>query len=421
MRQEDARKPRSCRLTISAKSYLCLIRGLIEGLRAKIPEIAAAAADAAGKFVHGSGELFTFGAGGVVDELTGRSGGLMNVKKAACDNACDNPLLIFLRADDLAVVAALTAEWRRAGGHITVVGRRELLDRAVSAGCTFDRALENLSLPGGGAAVHFEGEKYRLDTDDVADVTLGWLWVGELAAACTRLGKMPVFYKSYACPDGRSRAEKMKGVKFHDFVPEANPPEKFARQFLTELSGDLALFARCEMAHVRAAARRALNARLRGARLWVFHHTHVMVRWEPATDDPPFFEKANDTWFGFKKDFVSKPGDFMLCALYGTFFADTSPDKKYWHGLNEKLRADGIELVWTLADYRRAQIADLPEHELFISQHWRYGDAVVDVPGYDVKILPTSGIIALTVFRMIYAEMIALSARGNRHRRRKQV
>ena len=46
--------------------------------------------------------------------------------------------------------------------------------------------------------------------------------------------------------------------------------------------------------------------------------------------------------------------------------------------------------------------------EIFIDQHWRFGDAVATVPGYDIKIFPTSGVIADAALWMVNAEMFAL-------------
>ena len=45
--------------------------------------------------------------------------------------------------------------------------------------------------------------------------------------------------------------------------------------------------------------------------------------------------------------------------------------------------------------------------EVYIDQHWAFGDAVVEVPGYDVKILPTSGVISEAVLWMVCAEAFA--------------
>jgi hypothetical protein len=36
-----------------------------------------------------------------------------------------------------------------------------------------------------------------------------------------------------------------------------------------------------------------------------------------------------------------------------------------------------------------------------INEHWLVGDAAVDVPGYDVRILPPSGICQLFIYELL--------------------
>jgi len=48
--------------------------------------------------------------------------------------------------------------------------------------------------------------------------------------------------------------------------------------------------------------------------------------------------------------------------------------------------------------------------ESFIDQHWKLGDAVVEVPGYDIKILPTSGVVTETILRMVESEIVRIAA-----------
>ena len=43
--------------------------------------------------------------------------------------------------------------------------------------------------------------------------------------------------------------------------------------------------------------------------------------------------------------------------------------------------------------------------ELMIDHHWRYGDAVVECPGCDVRILPTSGVMADTSMWTVVSDM----------------
>ena len=71
-------------------------------------------------------------------------------------------------------------------------------------------------------------------------------------------------------------------------------------------------------------------------------------------------------------------------------------------------REAGATLIWSMTDYKPDLIAALPAEEIVINQHWAFGDAVVPLPGYDVKILPTSGVIAEAVVWMVHAEMLRM-------------
>jgi len=42
---------------------------------------------------------------------------------------------------------------------------------------------------------------------------------------------------------------------------------------------------------------------------------------------------------------------------------------------------------------------------MFVDPFWRFGDAVVTVPGYDVKMLPPSGVIQSMMYWMLSGEI----------------
>ena len=48
--------------------------------------------------------------------------------------------------------------------------------------------------------------------------------------------------------------------------------------------------------------------------------------------------------------------------------------------------------------------------ELFVEQHWPFGDCAVQFPGYDIKIIPPSGVAAEAITGMVLAELQTLRA-----------
>jgi hypothetical protein len=52
-----------------------------------------------------------------------------------------------------------------------------------------------------------------------------------------------------------------------------------------------------------------------------------------------------------------------------------------------------------------------PQPDLLIDTQWEYGDAAVCLPGYDLKILPASGVLQSAVFWTLVAKAQDLAGR----------
>jgi uncharacterized phosphosugar-binding protein len=44
--------------------------------------------------------------------------------------------------------------------------------------------------------------------------------------------------------------------------------------------------------------------------------------------------------------------------------------------------------------------------DVYIDPYWKHGDSVVEVPGYDVKVMPVSGVVMVTSYWMILGETL---------------
>jgi hypothetical protein len=82
----------------------------------------------------------------------------------------------------------------------------------------------------------------------------------------------------------------------------------------------------------------------------------------------------------------------------------------------EDARRSGVKLIWCFSTFSHdsegkvpadilALRKKIPQGEPVIDQHWRFGDAVVQIPGSDLRILPTSGIISHAIFWAIGSQM----------------
>jgi len=78
-------------------------------------------------------------------------------------------------------------------------------------------------------------------------------------------------------------------------------------------------------------------------------------------------------------------------VIIGLVYAGVSPE------LWEFAQATGARVVWILAPTDGTEKV-LARGDMVINQHWVLGDALVEVPGYDVKILPPSAITQLTIY-----------------------
>lgn len=51
--------------------------------------------------------------------------------------------------------------------------------------------------------------------------------------------------------------------------------------------------------------------------------------------------------------------------------------------------------------------ADMNLLDIYIDPYWKHGDAIVEVPDYDTKIIPPSGVVMVTCYWMIIGETMA--------------
>jgi hypothetical protein len=240
-----------------------------------------------------------------------------------------------------------------------------------------------------------------IPTDSAAASAASWVWMAEFVAACTRLGKMPVMYLGYAVEGAMEREAKYKGVKFHDKLPSRLEAGQLSKQWMSSLRKSLAAMHASDMPQIRKTAAEASEAKAAGHKLWAYLQGHVTLRLLPYPHDPQWFEPIHRDWGTLRKDASVGKGDFVLCIGFDQVFAG-----KEWGNFAENSRTAGAKLAWSFTDYKPEQLkARLPD-EPYINQHWAKGDAVATVPNYDIKCLPTSGVIAEAVLWMVHAEMM---------------
>ena len=389
-----------------AEAYYQWLTGCLDAIEKDLPKFTRSAEAAARLYVDGGSEIGAYGGDPFVLELFGRSGGVMRMlafdKFANRKEAPSLPdkaiALVGLREDRIDEIVGKITEFRKKGYHVVVFGRADLVDKARKAHA--DVEVDTHAAPHGGLLQDANG-RWIIPTDSAAASAASWTWVSEFVAACTRLGKMPPMYLGYAVEGAMEREARFKGLKFHDKLASRLDAGQLSKQFLSELRRSLEAIHDLELPRIRQTAAEALKTRSSGGKLWVYLQGHEILRLMGYPNDPQWFEPIHQGWNTMRQDVKIGPSDFILCIGFDQIFQG-----ERWEGFAERTRKAGAKIAWSITDYRPEEVKAIPSGEVFINQHWAKGDAVAEVPKYDIKCIPTSGVIAEAVLWMVHAEML---------------
>ncbi|MCL2700566.1 MAG: hypothetical protein FWE88_02600 [Phycisphaerae bacterium] len=380
----------------------------LDEVRASLPHIQKSATAAAEFYCNDPSDagLAIEGGDWFRAELDHRSGGIMAVVAWWPREKFNGVVLYHLQsqarlADDLKNIAF----YNERNCPVYLLGTADLLEQARLGGAKF---ADTIPVP----AATVEG----VSTVDLATVAVSWTWVCEFVAACTRQGKMPVMFQSIKfVPSGKERIDKhtlnpmmaqRRYTKFHDDLAVSPiPAGQLGKEWLTMARKRLDTLRAREMKNIRQAAKWAADAKASGGSAYFWSTTHVLGPIGRSVNNPTSLTPLPPVP---KPDTPAEeqnplgPGDFVLGIGYDAIVAN-EPPKLAW------LRQSGAKVALSAANYRPENNTTAPG-ELFIDQHWPLGDADVIVPGYDVNIAPTSGLLAVEIYLMISAEINALEA-----------
>ena len=373
--------------------YLTRLNAAVDGIAKDLPSITRSAEAAAKRFVEEKQGISVWGDAGFVTEALGRAGGVMAVKAGSSkkDSPICEVMLLAPKEDKLAESVSAAATNRKSGGLVIGFGRADLMEQARKAGVEFDFVIDT----------HIE--KGKVPLDPAAQNTALWVWTGEFVSACTRLGAMPTMYQSIMVPGSRERNAALKGVTVCPGKVEQIPPGRLGGEYIKELRDRLAFLAGVENGKILEAAKRASAARLAGKTAYGYCHGHSVMNTLGRSDNPGMLVGMKADWYKPKDGIVLKSGDFVLMVGY-----DWLCQGPVWGDFAAKAREAGAGVAWSFTDYKKEDVAAVAPDEIWINQHWALGDAEVAVSGYDVRILPISGVIAEAVLGMVEAEMVLL-------------
>jgi uncharacterized phosphosugar-binding protein len=349
--------------------YISRLRQSVAEWQREIPALDASTAQAAESLVAG-GRLYLAGTQqSFVKEGIGRSGGLFLCQRLTDQiqlQPKDVVLFGAIHDDDPAVLDALrrrvdasraslvifSSSLRLTGPHVTQFPGRPPADEA------FPRVES---------------------TSNVAGL---WAWCGQLITHCVAVGKMPCIYESLTMPGGVARDKLLKGVAFHT-ENVATAGSRFPALGCAYLEAlDLALERLLERNGRRFDQAAAIleESHSAGVPVVVFSLGHMFPEEFASNSMPSWITPA-------AAKSLPTAGSLPLYLGYQWFPWDIP-------------LLTGPSRIPSIIVSSRHPTPDWPADasHIYLDPCWDVQDAAVDVPGYDVKALPTSGVLESAIF-----------------------
>ena len=249
----------------------------------------------------------------------------------------------------------------------------------------------------------FGGRAYPLTS--LQNLLLLWALTGEIVAALTRAGRMPAMFQSVLVPGARDRNARFAESPFHETheVP-AIPPGRLGADYLERMGAILRALIEEEAGAIEAVGAVCAQVLEAGGRIHAGLISHFPMYQLGAPGDPPYMRplarlQGESPQVGELEEKL-RPGDlFFFLGYYRRPVDAYLAARRAGARIVEVITGDGADEPPPPA----------PDH--VIRPQWPFGDAVTPVPGYDVEILPSSGIAQAAVYWAVAASIRrALSA-----------
>ena len=375
--------------------YLAVLLAGVEGLRQRLPVISEAADQVAGRLAADGRLLLASARPDFTSEGFVRSGGLMLAEewrpqtRLAPDDTVilgwsgaspnqELELLRDLRASGALIVGLGPASWAEADSQL---GTDLFLESAIPLS-------EAVTAP-------FGGEDYPLIS--LQNLVVLWTFTGEIVAALTRVGRMPAMYQSVLVAGARDRNARFTGSRFHHThqVP-AIPPGQVGGDYLDAIGAILRALIEEEaraIERVGAACAQVLND---GRVIHAGMISHFPVHQHGAPGDPLYMRRLG-ALDGESPSVAELERELQSGDLFFFLGYYRRPTQAY-----RAARRAGARIVEVITG---DGADDPPQPDHVIRPKWPFGDAVTRVPGYDVEILPSSGIVQAAIYWAVVASI----------------
>jgi len=326
---------------------------------------------------------------GFAEELMNRSGGLAHVSPSGGYGRVpteNDVVLLSVRSwegqSDL--IRRWVKEYKTEGWTVTVIGSKAGRPRGLGADFFIDNGAPS------GAAKHG-----RINV--LANVTLGWMWCCEYAAAMSRKGRFPAILQSICMPgaDEYDRSvQSAEGRRSTVECADAIQAGELSQLYLMRI-GVLAKDLASERIQLQLGqAAEVIAGRLaRGGRVGMVGMGHVILEEVKVENKTP--------WIGFRavgnsntaiKAYL-RPGDLLVWMSYNGMnsvyedYAKSIADAKV-----DLISCYAPDPVWA---------ANPPPTLAHVDQNWKLPDAEVPIPVFPYYIAPVSGINVTLLLRML--------------------
>ncbi len=338
--------------------------------------------------------------GGFVAEACDRAGGFRHIQ----------PVPVNLKVTKKDVVLAGTVDLhpeeqieqlkklKESGALIIVFGSKNA--KAVSvADFVIDNGLDTGVVP----VMSASSDSLLGPVAPMANVINLWTFSAELVGAMNRQGKMPNLWLSMFVPGADVRNKKIEKQEF-DTTAKIQPVEAgtLGLQYVTAAKSCLDSIKATELPKFEKAGTICSDALKSGRKVVASLIGHFMVAQTRMPGYPNLFTVKSNLYGRGYLEGTLESGDVFLHVGYSYNPVDEL-------AFVREVGAKSVT-VFTAGPTRSGEGEPVPpdttKTDVYINPYWKHGDAVVEVPGYDVKVMPVSGVVMITSYWMIIGETV---------------
>ena len=373
--------------------YLAALLAGIEGLRPRLPAISEVADQVAGRLATDGRLLLASVRPDFASEGFVRSGGLMLAEEWRPQTRLspNDTVILGWSGAPPDQELELLRDLRASGALIVGLGPTSWAGADSQLGT--DLFLESAILLSEAVTIPFGGEDYPLIS--LQNLVVLWTFTGEIVAALTRVGRMPAMYQSVLVAGARDRNARFADSRFHHThqVP-AIPLGQVGEDYLDAIGAILHALIEEEaraIERVGAVCAQVLN---NGRIIHAGMISHFPVHQHGAPGDPLYMRRLG-ALDGESPSVVELERELQLGDLFFFLGYYRRPTQAY-----QVARRAGAQIVEVITG---DGLDGQPQPDYVIRPKWPFGDAVTRVPGYDVEILPSSGIVQAAIYWAVVA------------------